>query len=181
MHHYFPRSILAKPFLRNIKESLIISLICLILIYFINKPLLYKYNVFFITFFTFTSLANYLHKLSHMRDCEKSNFLINIQKTGLLCSHDHHSEHHTTNLVKYCVISEYNNYLLDNINFWRILEYIIYVITSIKPNRKQKYDGYKEIHTIMHLNSKLECPNKPTMEQVNELKEILHKFKMKNC
>ena len=31
----------------------------------------------------------------------------------------------------------------------------------------------------MHLNSKLECPNKPTMEQVNELKEILHKFKMK--
>ena len=116
-----------------------------------------------------------------MRDCEKSNFLINIQKTGLLCSHEHHSEHHRINGVKYCVITEYINYFLDSINFWRILEYIIYVITGITPNRVSTYNDYKEIHTIMHLNSKLECPNKPTIEQVNEMKEILHKFKMKNC
>lgn len=181
MHHYFPRNMLAYSYFENIELSLILSLTFIILIYFINRPLLYKYNVFFITFFIFASTANLFHRFCHMRDCEKSNFLINIQKTGLLCSHEHHSKHHRTNGTKYCVITEYSNYFLDGINFWRRLEYIIYIITGITPNRVSTYNDYKEIHNIMHLNSKLECPNKPTIEQIKDLQETLHKFKMKNC
>lgn len=181
MHHYFPRSILAYSYLDHLTLSLPFVIMMLLLFFFINKCFLYKHIFFFISFFTFTALSNIIHRLSHMRDCEKSDFIKNIQTTGILCSQEHHNKHHIRNLEKYCVISEYNNYFLDNMNFWRLLEYIIYVITGIKPNRKQSYNEYKDIHTNIHLNSKLKCPDTPTINDVNKLKKILHEYKMKNC
>ena len=55
-----------------------------------------------------------------MRDCEKSNIFKYLQKTGIICSSEHHKKHHVDATEKYCVITEYNNYILDSIGFWRI-------------------------------------------------------------
>jgi hypothetical protein len=112
-----------------------------------------------------------------MRDCENNEIIKFLQKCGILCSHQHHLLHHINISEKYCVISEYNNYLLDSIYFWRVLEYIIYLFTNIKPDRKQSYDDYRQIHNHLHENAKLECPDKPTIEDVEELIEKLKEFK----
>ena len=114
-----------------------------------------------------------------MRDCETNIMVKFFQKTGILCSHEHHKLHHTQTNEKYCVISEYSNYILDNIYFWRILEFLIFSITGIKPNRKSPYDSYISIHNHMHANAKLTCPDKPTREDVDEL--ILKLKSFKNC
>ena len=125
-------------------------------------------------------MSNIIHRYSHMRDCENNFFVIFLQKTGILCSHNHHSMHHRLKNQKYCVISEYNNYILDSIYFWRILENIIYLFTNIKPNRKGSFDDYSTIHNHMHENLKLECPDKPTKQDVEELIIKLREYKKCN-
>jgi hypothetical protein len=178
LHHYFPRSIIAYSYLDHISLSLPLTIIILIIVYIINKSIFKLY--FFLASFAFFSItSNIFHRFSHMRDCENNIVVIQLQKIGILCSHSHHSLHHTSVNDKYCVISEYNNYILDTVYFWRILEYIIYLFTGIKPNRKSNYDSYSSIHNYMHINAKLECPDKPTMQDVNELIENLKLYK--NC
>ena len=114
-----------------------------------------------------------------MRHCELNPVLTTLQYTGIFCSHVHHSSHHSNPTQKYCVMSEYNNYILDNIYFWRAIEYIIYLITNIKPSRKSAYDSYSPIHNYMHENAKLKCPDKPTREDVDILIQKLDDYK--NC
>jgi hypothetical protein len=177
LHHYFPRAITAYSYFENSKFSIMLSVIFIAILYFINKKILFKYPALTISFFLFATFANALHKHSHMRECENPYIITLIQKTGLLCSHNHHKLHHENIDTKYCVISEYNNYILDNIYFWRVIEYIILIITGINPNRKQKYDDYRSIHNYMHDNAKLECPDKPTMEDIEILKEMLKEYK----
>ena len=122
-------------------------------------------------------MANIIHRFSHMRDCENNVIVIMLQKIGFLCSHDHHSLHHKLSDIRYCVISEYSNYFLDYINFWRKIEYIIYLFTNVKPSRKQPYNSYYSIHNYMHENAKLECPDKPNLKDIDELKEKLRVYK----
>jgi hypothetical protein len=179
LHHYFPRSILARSYSENIETSLPLALTILLLIYFLNKKLFLKYIYFFISLGFFGGMANLIHRFSHMRDCENNSFIRFLQKTGLLCSHEHHSLHHNLVNQKYCVITEYNNYVLDSIHFWSGLENVIYFFTNIKPNRKLSYNEYYKIHTHMHTNAKLECPDTPNKQDVQELMEKLKQYN--NC
>ena len=179
LHHYFPRSIIAYSYLDHISVTLPLTIIILTIVYYIINKSIFKLYFFIASFAFFSITANIFHRFSHMRDCENNIIIIYLQKMGILCSHSHHSLHHTIEGQKYCVISEYNNYILDKLYFWRILEYNIYIFTGIKPNRNTPYDGYSSIHNHMHLNAKLECPDTPTMEDVEELKEKLKLYK--NC
>lgn len=158
----FQDQLYKKTSFENISSTLVFVIILIILIYLYyicyNKTLIEKYFYLIISFLFFIIIANLLHKYSHMRDCERNGFITFLQNTGILCSHEHHKTHHIKSNEKYCVISEYNNYILDNIYFWRILENIIYYTTLIKPNRKPSYNDYYEIYNYMHENAKLECP-----------------------
>ena len=127
----------------------------------------------------FAVISNVCHRFSHMRDCENSQTVIFLQKIGILSSHTYHSVHHETSLTRYCPISVYNNYILDSIYFWRILECIVFLLTGITPSRNQ-YNKYKSIHNHMHENAKLECPKKPTKEDIDELKLLLEKYRKCN-
>ena len=179
MHHYFPRSIVAYSYWENTYVNLILAVILLLIIYAINKNFFIN-NIYFILLVAFFCvISNICHKFSHMRDCENSQFVIFLQKTGILASHKFHSVHHQTSLTRYCPVSVYNNYILDFIYFWRILEYIIFLLTGITPSRNE-YDKYKAIHNHMHENTKLECPKKPTKEDIDELKLILKKYRTCN-
>jgi len=177
LHHYFPRSMLAFSYLDHITYSLPLTFIIIFLLYLSNKSIILKYPYLLISFGFFCIVSNIFHRFSHMRECENHFIVSFLQKTGILCSHNHHSLHHTESDGRYCVITEYNNYVLDSINFWRILEHIIYLFTNIKPNRKKSYDDYYIIHNHMHKNAKLVCPDKPTKEDVDELIEKLKTYK----
>jgi hypothetical protein len=176
MHHYFPRMILAYGYIENMTYSLPISMFALIVLYFIDKSVFVKYPYFIVTFFILTSSTNIIHRFSHMRECE-NHFLVRcLHQFKILPSHEHHSIHHKISTEKYCPISTYTNYLLDAILFWRGLEYIVFLLTGIKPHRKLAYEDYKPIHNRMHENSKVECPDKPTKKDIEELEQKLKGF-----
>lgn len=177
LHHYFPRSILAYSYIQHMYVSLPIAILVLGIIYAIYPKWVIKYYVFFGTLAFFSISANIFHRVSHMRPCECHPIIKALQTSGILCSHVHHSVHHKTSTEKYCVISEYNNYVLDTIGFWRGLELIIYLCTGIIPTRNLRYDAYIEIQNYMHENAKLECPDLPTLEEVNELELKLKEYK----
>lgn len=178
LHHYFPRSILAYSYLEHISVLLPLTIFILLLLWLCNRSV-FKYHYFILSFFFFSVSTNIIHRFSHMRDCENNSFILFLQKTGIFSSHKHHSLHHEKTTEKYCIISEYNNYILDQIYFWRILEGLVYITTGVQPNRKLKYEDHSMIHNHMHANAKLECPDIPTRKDVDDLIEKLREHK--NC
>ena len=177
LHHYFPRAIVGYSYYENISLSLPLAIIIFGILFIFNKKNMYKYIYLYSALFIFSVTSNIIHKFSHMRDCENNYVVRELQKIGIFCSHNQHKIHHQLSTEKYCVISGYTNYILDNIYFWRFLETIIFLATGIKPSRKLGYDGYKEIHNYMHENNKLECPDKPTKNDIHILKRKLELFK----
>jgi len=177
LHHYFPRSIIAYSYWEHITYTLILTVIIIVLLFIVYRPI-FQYPFFLISFAFFSIISNIIHRFSHMRECENMGFVLFLQKTGIFCSHTHHATHHSSVGEKYCVVSEYTNYLLDSLYFWKILEYIIYLFTNIKPTRKQSYEEYYHIHNWMHTNAKLECPITPSKHDVEILKRKLQSYKM---
>jgi ubiquitin-conjugating enzyme E2 variant len=176
LHHYFPRTILSYSYLEHMTYTLPITITFTILLYLINPSIFVLYPYFVLVFFISCVISNILHRFSHMRDCENSWIVRALQKCGIICSHEHHFIHHKVGDQKYCVMIEYSNYILDTLLFWRGLEYIIYLMTGIKPKQKRNYDDYSSIHNFMHENAKLECPDKPTYQEVEVLKEKLKTY-----
>lgn len=81
--------------------------------------------------FALASQANEIHAWSHQR-CGR---LIRIlQSTGLLCSPRSHGLHHKAPFeVSYCVMSNWLNPILDEVQFWRCGEMLIQNLTGIRP------------------------------------------------
>jgi hypothetical protein len=177
MHHYFPRSMFVYTNIEHAKYTLPMAIGFILFLYIVDRSLFVKYPYFLLSLFFFLSISNILHSIVHRRDCENNCFFLALQKVGLLCSHDHHSIHHTVGKQKYCVMLTINNYILDGIYFWNGLEYLIYLITNKKTNEKLNYDDYSMIHNHMHENAKIECPDKPTKKDIDELFKKLDEYK----
>lgn len=176
MHHYFPRAMLHESYFQNIKTTIIIMIILFCFLYLIIPSQFTKYPVFFITFFVFACIGNLFHRFTHHRECESHYIILQLQKLGIICSHEHHRVHHATRPDgRYCVIFPINNYILDNIYFWRILEVIVGMF-GLKPDRKSVYKDYESIHNYMHEDSKKKCPKHPTVKDVDILSKKLENF-----
>ncbi len=173
LHHYYPRSILAYSIFENLFFSLIITISVLLILLFFNI----KITWFIGSFLFFSTLANVIHKFTHYRECETPVWFQNIQKTGLICSNEHHRKHHSLVNEKYGVITEYNNYIIDKIKFYRGVEWLIYKITGILPNRKPSPNEYNEIITNLHYEAKKDCPNIASRQEIENLKIKLQTWK----
>jgi len=171
MHHFYPRSIVTFDFFDNIKITLVVTFTILCIIYLLNKKIVLKYYILFITIFIVTTLSNYLHKLTHQRDCENNAFVRFLQSYGLIMSHNEHSYHHSVDSsVKFGVINNYTNYIYDGIGIWRILEKIIELLFGIRPCHKPVAKDFYEYYddTLLDL-VKSECPRSLTKTEVNEI------------
>jgi hypothetical protein len=177
LHHYYPRSMFAYNYAENIRYTLPMSIGFILFLYIVNRSLFVKYPYFLLSLFFFLAISNLIHRNVHKRDCENNWFILTLQKIGLLCSHDHHSIHHTIGKQKYCVMLPINNYILDGISFWNGLESFIYLTTNKKGSKKLNYEEYSIIHNHMHENSKIDCPDKPTKEDMKELFKNLDNYK----
>ena len=73
--------------------------------------------------FLLVSQANELHALAH----RKTTGLVRaIQETGLIQSATHHGRHHHSPFaIRYCVMTGWLNPLLDELQFWRGLEWLL--------------------------------------------------------
>jgi hypothetical protein len=172
MHHYFPRSILAYSLIESLSVTLTGSIIIIFTVYLMSPTFLLSYKYLWASFFIFGSFSNNFHKLSHMRDCEKIWIVKQLQHIGMLCSSSEHREHHVYGRNKYCVNTNYLNWILDPIGFWRILEYLIDCAFNIKP-QWTIYDDYTDIQLKFHLINDFECPMKPSKADVETMKEFL--------
>lgn len=106
--------------------------------------------------FPFLLFSNIIHKFSHMRNCEKNRIIRLLQKLGIFCSSEDHKLHHIYPNTKYCVNTKFLNPILDNIGFWRLLEFIVSLF-GIKVDRKNGYGYFKSTH-IHDWTEKEKCP-----------------------
>lgn len=83
--------------------------------------------------FVFASQANEVHAWAHSKG-KVSRWVAILQETGLFQSPLHHGQHHRSPFaVKYCVMSDWLNPILDALQVWRALEAVVEVLTGIKP------------------------------------------------
>lgn len=83
--------------------------------------------------FLFVSQANEIHAWAHQKG-KVSDWVAVLQETGLLQSPMHHGHHHRSPfLVKYCVMTNWLNPILDWLEFWRRLEWLVERTTGIRP------------------------------------------------
>ncbi len=171
LHHFYPRSIVSNSFLGNIDISLKFTIIFLLIIYILNKDLLINYWIFFLVLSIFSILSNYLHKITHQRDCENNSIIKFLQKIGLIMSHNEHSIHHAVNSsIKFGVINDYTNYIYDYLDIWRKLENTIKFIFGISPCHKPvmgEYFNYYDDRLLELVKS--ECPRPLTHKELNEI------------
>jgi ubiquitin-conjugating enzyme E2 variant len=176
-HHYFPRGMLAYRYVDHLTVLVPFVSSAYLIWYYFFPTSFYTYPVFYASCYFFSISANITHRLSHMKECELSYPINFLQQIGLLSSHDHHAFHHKLSNVRYCGISSYTNYLLDYIQFWRILEFIVFNITGIPPIPKSVYSDYESIYTDLHRDSYKENPPTPTLKDIDMLFGILDKYK----
>jgi hypothetical protein len=86
--------------------------------------------------FVFVSQANEIHAWAHQR-CNR--IIRAMQETGLIQSARHHAEHHRSPFdVKYCVMSDWLNPLLDTVGFWIALERLLSPLIRVRANISAK-------------------------------------------
>jgi hypothetical protein len=123
LHHKNPAAMLKFSILENIRISVCAMWPMSLLLFLVGC-----HTVIWLAFF-FVSFGNGIHWFSHQR---KVNFFIKtLQKSGLFASFDHHKSHHASAgrlvsrgqaTIRYCVMTNWVNPILDGINFFRLLE-----------------------------------------------------------
>lgn len=88
----------------------------------------------------FVSQANEIHAWAHRR--VQSRVIRGLQEFGILQSARHHSVHHRSPFdVRYCVMSDWLNPILDTIRFWSLLEWCLARVgIHVRPDAVKKND-----------------------------------------
>ncbi|MEA2943761.1 MAG: hypothetical protein QOD09_4290 [Bradyrhizobium sp.] len=90
------------------------------------------------------------HNLSHRRS--KSAIIRAAQKMHLVVAPEHHWVHHRSDqIIRYCVINGWANYVCDPLGVWRGLEWLIQKLTGAVPRRDdlEWQRLYKETGTLI--------------------------------
>lgn len=128
LHHQDPRDFLANNWWQNARSSLPIVLLFALLFYVSGC----------LNFFTVSTLligwnANEVHKWAHQSKRERPWFATQLQNMRIIMSPRHHYKHHRNNHdTDYCVMTPWVNPILSTLNFWRIAEWIVFIVTGVK-------------------------------------------------
>jgi len=93
-------------------------------------------NIYTFMTLLFASFGNEVHRWNHM---SKTGPVISfIKQSGYIQSQKQHSLHHKPpHETNYCILTSQVNPVLEAINFWRSIEFIIRVTTGLEPKAKQ--------------------------------------------
>lgn len=87
------------------------------------------------------STANVIHSFTHVPREQLPMSVIFLQNWGIFQSPYQHRIHHTGKQnTNYCVMTNYLNPVLEYINFWRRLEFVVEKITGFKAMAKTDKD-----------------------------------------
>jgi hypothetical protein len=128
LHHEQPRDFLKNNWWQNARSSLPVVLI------FAGAFILFDcLNFFTVSLLILGWNANEVHKWAHQSKRERPWIATKLQELRILQSPKDHYRHHREDLDSdYCVMTPWVNPFLNWINFWRISERIIFLVTGAK-------------------------------------------------
>ena len=97
-------------------------------------------GIFTFTILLMASFGNEIHRWNHMS--KTSGFVTFMKDTGLIQIQKQHSLHHKQpHNQYYCVMTSLLNAVLERVNFWRKLEWVVQATTGIAPKRENRRDS----------------------------------------
>lgn len=97
--------------------------------------------------------ANELHKLNHVSKNKRGWLVSFLQDVHLLQSAKHHGQHHCGNKDSYyCVITNFVNPMLDGVQFWRGLEWVIEKTLGVKTRPDPSLKAHRVKVNLSHFN-----------------------------
>ena len=97
-------------------------------------------GIFTFTILLLASLGNEIHRWNHM--AKTNRFVTFMKDSGLIQVQKQHSLHHKQpHNQYYCVMTSLLNAVLERVNFWRKLEWIVKATTGITPKRENRRDS----------------------------------------
>ncbi|MEM7453550.1 MAG: fatty acid desaturase CarF family protein [Planctomycetota bacterium] len=96
-------------------------------------------NIYTFMILLLASFGNEVHRWNHM---SKPGPVISFLKDfGIIQAHRQHSMHHKPPHKRYyCVLTSQVNAVLERVNFWRKLEWVVEKTTGISPKREGRRD-----------------------------------------
>lgn len=129
-HHQSPWTITYRSFVNNVYKIAIatVPVMGLLTILEINPFI----RIFFALFINWWLMSQELHKYSHMK--QPPGLVKLLQNSNLILSRKEHGLHHSSPFEgHYCIVTGTCNKMLDDSNFFRELEKIVYKLTGNEP------------------------------------------------
>lgn len=128
IHHADPTFFLSYTWWGNINTTAPFAWAIATVLYFAGVPLLFVLTAVFL------GIGNLIHRWAHEHAVKRPRIVTLLQRTGILSSPDHHIQHHfrdglpvtrEESTIRYCVMSNWLNPILDRIKFFPLLERIL--------------------------------------------------------
>lgn len=135
LHHKYPLLFTMSNFVqRNYLQWIAVGIVVSV------AYLIGWYSHYLLLIGVLTSMANEVHKWSHS---VKNTWIIELlQDMCILQTKSHHMKHHKKPYNRnYCILTNWLNPILDRIQFWRFLEFVLSPLVSVKRGHPSR-DGY---------------------------------------
>ena len=133
LHHIRPRHVIEFGSWELLTDSAKWTLLWMGPLFYLMGP-----SYFLFSLFTWISLNDVIHKYAHMYDTERPLWATFLQDIWVFQSHNEHHLHHITpHEINYCPISPYLNVIVERIDLWKKLEYIIEAALGVKPRSRE--------------------------------------------
>jgi len=129
-HHKTPRSFLERTYWHR---NNVMIMVC----FFLGIMLVINGLNPFTTIFTMLILShiNEVHAYAHQTNNKTPSWVKCLQKVGLMQSKKHHNLHHASpHEVRYCILTDWLNPILDKIQLFRFLEWLVFKTFKASPN-----------------------------------------------
>ncbi len=127
LHHRDPRAFVKNSWLRSADVPLIIAGLVLLGAWGLG---LFHWTL--VVFVLFAVNAAEFHKWAHRSRTENGRLIVFLQQAGLVQTPAHHAGHHRGGRDRrYCTITNYVNPVVDSIQLWRGLEWVILKLTGV--------------------------------------------------
>jgi ubiquitin-conjugating enzyme E2 variant len=145
LHHTKPAEVGKHTLWENTNTSIVVSIPVFIICWLTSAHIMIWLGVFFGIF------ANAIHSFTHKPKTRIPLYVSFMQTTGMFQQTQHHAIHHYNKgkiiakedtTIRYCVMTNYLNPILDTIKFFPFLEWAISLF-GIKSHRLKKLDREK--------------------------------------
>jgi plasmanylethanolamine desaturase len=134
VHHARPREFLVKTWIESSWDLLLIAVVVVA-----GAAAMGALTWHVWLFALLTANANQFHKWTHSAERERGRLISYLQRLRILQTPRHHSKHHQGEKNSYyCVITNFLNPMLEEINFWRNTERFFAKCLGWKSRRAAK-------------------------------------------